>query len=137
MVLAYAVCCSVVAGRASAAGPRLEWNASAGNILKQRPAFYGSDEARRIAETVLLTQRNTGGWPKNRDMIRRLTEAEGARLRADKGRADSILDNGATHTHVRFLARVHNAAKDARRREARPLAKQRGRVVTCATNLRA
>ncbi len=118
MVLAYAVCCSVVAHRASAAGPRLEWNASAGNILKQRPAFYGSDEARRIAETVLLTQRNTGGWPKNRDMIRRLTEAEGARLRADKGRADSILDNGATHTHVRFLARVHNATKDARCRDA-------------------
>lgn len=118
MVLACAACCLLAAGRAPAAGPRLQWNASAGNILSQRPAFYGSDEAKRIAATVLLTQRNTGGWPKNRDMTRKLTDADRARLRKDKRRPDSILDNGATHTHVRFLARVHTATKDAIYRDA-------------------
>jgi len=117
MVLGCAVCCWLAGGRA-AAGPKVAWNASAGNILAQRAAFYGSDEARRIAATVLLMQRNTGGWPKNRDMTRTLTDADRARLRKDKGRADSILDNGATHTHVRFLARVTNATKDAKYRDA-------------------
>jgi len=102
VVLACVMCCSPASG----------------NILKKRPEFYRSDEAGRIAETVMLMQRNTGGWPKNRDMVRKLTKADRARLRKDKKRADSTLDNGATHTQVRFLARVYDATKDAKHRDA-------------------
>ncbi len=107
-------CCGGVSRQGRAAERKLRWENSAGNILSQPATFYGSDEARRIAETVLLTQRNTGGWPKNRDMIRTLSDADRARLKRDKRRTDSILDNGATHTHIRFLARVYTAGKDPR-----------------------
>ena len=113
-VMAVAACCGRAAGQADAKQPKLEWNKSPGNILKQRAAFYGTAEARRIAETVLLYQRNTGGWSKNRDLIRTLTDEDRARLRREKTRADSILDNGATHTQICFLARVYRATKDRR-----------------------
>ena len=33
--------------------------------LNQSDEWYGSEEAVRIAENVLLYQRNSGGWPKN------------------------------------------------------------------------
>ena len=117
-VLAVLACFGAVSAQGPAAQRKLRWDNSAGNILSQSAGFYGGAEARRIAETVLLTQRNTGGWPKNQDMIRTLTDAERARLQRDKGRADTILDNGATHTQVRFLARVYTATKDQRMRVA-------------------
>ncbi|MEE1120457.1 MAG: hypothetical protein UHT92_02070, partial [Prevotella sp.] len=36
--------------------------------LNQSDEWYGSEEAVRIAENVLLYQRNSGGWPKNEEM---------------------------------------------------------------------
>ena len=113
-----AVCCCGAAGRAAAKERKLVWMNSGGNVLAQKADFYRSDEARRIARTVLLTQRNTGGWPKNQDMIRKLTDADRARLLRDKGRRDSILDNGATHTQVRYLGRVYRATSDRHFRDA-------------------
>ncbi len=82
---------------------------SAGNILEREPKWYGSDEAIRIADNILLYQRSTGGWPANVDMTRQLTEEQKNKVRTAKGRTDSTLDNGATHTHLRYLARVYNA----------------------------
>src|SRR5918911_5173341 len=38
------------------------------DCLSQKPEWYASDEAARIADNVLLYQRDTGGWPKNIDM---------------------------------------------------------------------
>jgi len=103
---------------APAAQPSLKWKNGPGNILSQAPRFYGGAEAIRIARTVLLYQRNNGGWPKNRDMIRPLTDRAAAALRSQKNRTDTTFDNGATHTQARFLARVYNATKDQRCRDA-------------------
>ena len=118
MVTALAVWCGQAEAGAPAKKRSVVWQNSGGNVLSQKANFYGSDEARRIAETVMLTQRNTGGWPKNQDMVRTLTDADRVRLLRDKARRDSILDNGATHTQVRFLARVYRATKDRRLRDA-------------------
>ncbi|MBO5824327.1 MAG: pectate lyase, partial [Prevotella sp.] len=41
--------------------------------LGQTEEWYGSDEAVRTAENVLLYQRNSGGWPKNIEMHEELT----------------------------------------------------------------
>jgi len=41
----------------------VKWVGGVGNSLSQPPDFYGSKEAVRIAETVLLYQRDNGGWP--------------------------------------------------------------------------
>jgi len=82
-----------------------------GRCLAQKPEFYAGDEGVRIADNVLLYQRSTGGWAKGIDMARVLSDSDKARLRTGKDRQDSILDNGATHTQIRYLARVYDATR--------------------------
>ena len=38
------------------------------DVLQQPAEWYATAEARGIADTVLLYQDASGGWPKNRDM---------------------------------------------------------------------
>ena len=87
-------------------------------ILEQPAAWYGSAEAVATADTVLLFQRRSGGWPKNTDMARRLEAFEAKQVEAAKGDADSTIDNGATTTQLRFLARVSAEAPADRFRTA-------------------
>jgi hypothetical protein len=47
----------------------IDWKES----LKQKPEWYASDEAVRIADNVLLYQHEDGGWSKNIDMSSVLT----------------------------------------------------------------
>jgi unsaturated rhamnogalacturonyl hydrolase len=81
---------------------RVSWS----RILEQPAAWYGSPEAARIADDVVSYQRSSGGWPKNVDMAAGLGASERARVAAERTRADSTIDNGATFTQMRFLARV-------------------------------
>lgn len=85
--------------------------------LSQRGEFYAGYEAIRIADNVLLYQRSTGGWAKGIDMARVLSDGDKARLRSSKNRQDCILDNGATHTQIRYLAKVYSASKLERFRQ--------------------
>src|SRR5262245_20395007 len=87
-------------------------------ILQQPANWYGSKEAVQVAENVLRYQRHTGGWPKNIDMARPLSDAERTQLAADQRLDDSPIDNDATVTQMRVLARVHAATRDARFGEA-------------------
>jgi PelA/Pel-15E family pectate lyase len=77
----------------------------------QPPAWYGSAEAVRVADQVLLYQRRPGGWPKNIDMARALTDAERREVAGAAADTDSTVDNGATTTQLRFLARVYDATR--------------------------
>lgn len=90
------------------------------NLIKEKRAeFFKTDEARRIGEQVLLWQRNTGGWPKNTDMVTELTAEQRQQVIADKERRnDSTIDNGATTTQMTFLARLFQATRDNRYRDA-------------------
>ena len=82
-------------------------------------AFYKTAEARRIGEQVMLYQRVTGGWPKNIDMARPLTDEERAAVLKDKERRDdSTTDNGATNMQMTFLARLYKGTGDKQYREA-------------------
>ncbi len=107
---------SVIAQTAYTASPAatIDWKES----LKQRPEWYASDEAVRIADNVLLYQRDAGGWPKNIDMARRLTESERAALLKERAETDSTIDNGATYTQLVYLARVYTAKRLERHRDA-------------------
>ena len=75
--------------------------------------WYGSDESVRVAENVLLYQRNIGGWPKNTAFHLSLSEAEKAKLKADKNTQDAIFDNGATTTEMRFLAKMYTKTSNS------------------------
>ncbi len=100
------------AARSASAG--VNWT----RILDQPDAWYGSAEATTIADTVLIFQRRSGGWPKNTDMARRLEPFEAKQVEAAKADADSTIDNGATTTQLRFLARVYTLTRAERFRGA-------------------
>jgi PelA/Pel-15E family pectate lyase len=70
------------------------WNA----INSQPAAFYGSDEARTLADNILYYQNADHGWPKNTDMTSRTPPKGG-----------STIDNGGTTIQLEFLARVFGA----------------------------
>ena len=86
---------------------------------QSKPAdWYASAEAMRIADNLLLYQRDSGGWPKNIDMAKPLDEKDLADLRRDRKSNDSTIDNGATFTQLSFLARVVTAQPQERHRES-------------------
>ncbi len=81
----------------------VRWN----EILRQPAEWYATSEARAVADSVLLYQTDSGGWPKNTDMTAP-PPAEFLASNAADHRAPTI-DNGATTTQLRFLARVVTA----------------------------
>jgi len=89
------------------------------NIAKETsPEFFQSDEAKRVGDQILLYQRVTGGWPKNIDMAKPLSDEEKAKVLADKQRRDdSTTDNGATNLQITYLARLYQQTKDKRYRD--------------------
>lgn len=81
--------------------------------------FFSSSEARRIGGQVLLWQRNTGGWPKNVDMAKPLSDADRTKVLADKSKLDdSTIDNNATTIQMYYLARLYSATKDKSYRDS-------------------
>jgi hypothetical protein len=80
--------------------------------------WYGTPEALRIADNVVLYQRVSGGWPKNIDMGKPFEESERASLLAQKRDTDSTIDNGATYTQLSFLARVYTKTRREPYRES-------------------
>jgi PelA/Pel-15E family pectate lyase len=75
-------------------------------------------EALRVADNMVLYQRDSGGWPKNIDMAKPLAGNDRAKLVAQKKKTDSTIDNGATYTQLSFLARVYTAQRQERHRES-------------------
>lgn len=75
--------------------------------------FFATAEAARIGRQVLAYQRCTGGWPKNIDMARQMTDEELREVIAQKNRRnDSTTDNNATTTQMAYLARLYKATGD-------------------------
>ncbi len=93
--------------------------------LNQDAAWYGGDEARRIADIVVSFQTPAGGWSKNLDMTRHVRVPSEAFTTDNNsrflGEADfdtphdinwnyvGTFDNDATTTQLRFLAKVITA----------------------------
>jgi PelA/Pel-15E family pectate lyase len=94
--------------------PTVGWK----DALKQEAQWYSSAEANRIANNLLLYQRDTGGWPKNIDMAAPLSELDKNKLTAEKKEIDSTIDNTATYSQLIFLARVFTAKPVEPHREA-------------------
>lgn len=88
-------------------------------LLATDTEFFKSEEARRIGDRILAFQRCTGGWPKNIDMARSMSDAELSRVIKDKSRRnDSTTDNGATTMQMGYLARLYRQTGDMRYRDA-------------------
>lgn len=78
--------------------------AGASMPLNREPAWYGGAEARHVADVIVSFQTPAGGWGKNSDRSGLLR----ARGQPYSGTDSYIgtLDNDATVTELRFLARV-------------------------------
>jgi PelA/Pel-15E family pectate lyase len=87
-------------------------------LLKQSSAWYQSDEAARIGNNILLFQRSWGGWPKNINMARQLSDEEVLFVLSQKSKKDATIDNRSTYTHLSYLAKLCSATNDARYLEA-------------------
>lgn len=85
--------------------------------LPRDPKWLAGEQARGIAENLLLYQYPSGGWPKNIDMAKPLSPAEKAELE-ERPHDDATIDNGATTTQIAFLARVYSVTPEPRYRAA-------------------
>jgi PelA/Pel-15E family pectate lyase len=85
---------------------------------KKPDEWFVTPEALRIADNLLLYQRNSGGWPKNIDMGKPLTDSDRDTLLRQKNNNDSTIDNSSTYTQLAYLARVYTAQHQERHREA-------------------
>jgi pectinesterase len=89
------------------------------DVATKMPAgWYGSEEAKLVAENVLLSQKEIGGWEKNKAYHQPFTEAEKEHYSKDKSEAGATFDNSATITELRFLAKVYSHFYDDRYKKA-------------------
>ena len=101
---------------ALAAAQAVQWR----SVLDQPASWYGTSHAVAIADRVLTWQHTDGGWPKDIDMTAPSTPLRAGRTadRANAGRQDSTIDNGATVTQIRLLDRVFVATGALRFKDA-------------------
>ena len=80
-------------------------------VFKQKPLWYQTDEAARIADQVVLYQKENGGWEKNLDMSAMLTAAEREKLAKERSNTtETTIDNRTTYSQIAFLAKVITAS---------------------------
>jgi pectinesterase len=90
------------------------------NVVYSQPdEWYGSAEAVRVAQNVLLYQRNVGGWPKNKEIHKVLTETEKKELHQLQSTGiGATIDNGATIMELTFLSKIYAKTKDSQYKAA-------------------
>ncbi len=90
------------------------------NITQQEEgSWFASQEAKNIAENVLLYQRDLGGWPKNIQMHEPLSDEKKQELLALKSDLKNITtDNGATIQEMRFLSKMYRQIPDEKYKNA-------------------
>lgn len=93
----------------------LKWK----QVSTRMPAeWYGSEDAKLVAENVLLSQKEIGGWEKNKPYHHAFSESEKAHYFQDKSEIGATFDNGATISELRFLAKVYSYFNDKRYKQA-------------------
>ena len=81
--------------------------------------WFATQEAKDIAENVLLYQRHIGGWPKNIQMQKPLSNQEKQQLQTLKSSTEDVTtDNGATTQEMVFLSKMYKATTDEKYKSA-------------------
>lgn len=88
-------------------------------IRKSDASWFGTEEAKKIAENVLLYQRDIGGWPKNIQMQNELTPSQKKELlEIKKTTKETTTDNEATTQEMLFMSKMYTQVKDERYKES-------------------
>lgn len=104
---------SVVLFAAKAAGAQVRFS---DNLLKKDDAWFRSDEARAMADSVIQYQSPQGGWPKSTNLAKPPKSPDDIPP-PGRGRANSF-DNDATTVPMKFLARITHATGEAEYRDS-------------------
>ncbi len=81
-------------------------------IHNKESKWFATDEAKQIAENVLLYQRDIGGWPKNVQMHHPLSKEQKEELLLKKKTNEgATTDNGATIQELLFLSKIYGQTK--------------------------
>lgn len=67
---------------------------------------YRRNQIEKIADNILLFQKENGGWPKNYDMTIILTHQQKEALKKHHTDLNTTFDNGATYNQTEYLAKV-------------------------------
>ena len=79
---------------------------------------YKETEITKIADNILIYQRDNGGWPKNYDMQAILTKEQVDSLMKTKDQLNTTFDNSTTYTHIEYLAQVYTLIKVEKYKDA-------------------
>lgn len=79
---------------------------------------YSSIEFEKIADNILLYQKNNGGWPKNYDMQAILNSDQEAAIIKSKNILNTCLDNSATFSQLNYLAKAYSFSKNEKYKAA-------------------
>ncbi len=93
----------------------MKWKDVATNMSLE---WYGSDEAKLVAENILLSQKEIGGWEKNKAYHKKNSESERLHYINGKSEIGATFDNNATIIELRFLAKIYSHIKDKRYKQA-------------------
>lgn len=78
---------------------------------------YSETEITKIADNILLFQRDNGGWPKNFDMRAILTDDQKEKLKAAKSVLHTTFDNSTTYTQINYLEKAYDITGQERFKE--------------------
>jgi len=91
-----------------------------GNIINPvvNQPKYKKTEITKIADNILLFQRNNGGWLKNYDMQAILTKPQIDSVIQTKNILHTTFDNSTTYTHIEYLAQAYTITKVEKYKDA-------------------
>lgn len=117
LALAVPTCVQAQDGKDNGDGKKdVKWTSLA---EKADDGFFTTAEAARIGDNLLFYQHESGGWPKNMQLNDQLTKAGRNRINKLKaGKRYATIDNKATTTEIRYLARLYNATHEVRYKDA-------------------
>jgi pectinesterase len=88
-------------------------------VEKADSTWFKTEEAKQVAENVLLYQRDIGGWPKNIAMHKPLSpEQKKQLLQVKSSSKDVTIDNGAVFIEMHFLSKMYEHVPDERYKTA-------------------
>jgi pectinesterase len=89
----------------------LSWKTVA---TKMSNDWYATDTARQVAENVLFSQQEVGGWAKNKPYHHPFNDSVRAEIEKGRKGIGATIDNGSTTTEMKFLVNMYNNTKDVR-----------------------
>ena len=88
-------------------------------IVSKDDNWFGTNQAKVVAENVLLYQRDFGGWQKNTQMQLPLSDKEKKKLFGLKSDPqECTIDNGATVQEMLFLSKIYKQQPDEKYKDA-------------------